>query len=222
MENDISDSKFQGSDKNYSGQSDDDKKHYSHFIQVKYISDLDEYIQALNDGRTRFTKRQVIEWVEGLRIFSDVVLQAGWKVLIQGLRPHYVPSITEAQGIFKNVVLKANTDAHRKIRAAEQNKNLGGGTGLSRLMKICMSFSKTGEAGFHKKCIEFYNDMATGTKDRKLKVSFKDAIREHTKLLKKCDEDEKEVDLLVNGYDGDDRDELVDKHFPDTRGKSPI
>jgi len=89
--------------KPYSKMSDDEKKDYSKFIQTKYIKDFAEYLKIINKGRITLHKRQIIDWVEGLRTFGPEVLQAGWKGWIQKLKPNYVPAIADAIEHFKRV-----------------------------------------------------------------------------------------------------------------------
>ena len=82
---------------------DEEKLKYSKFIQNKYIVDFNEYLKILNKGRISLHKRQIVEWVEALRIFSPEVLDQGWKKWIQMLRPNFVPSITDGIEHFKAI-----------------------------------------------------------------------------------------------------------------------
>jgi hypothetical protein len=56
--------------KPYRKMSDVEKKDYSKFIQTKYIKDFAEYLSIINKGRITLHKRQIIDWVEGLRTFG--------------------------------------------------------------------------------------------------------------------------------------------------------
>ena len=133
----------------------------------------------------KFAERQAKEWVEGLRIFSDIALKAGWKTLIQGLRPNYIPPISEAKAIFNNINIETNRNSHNKIKKEEKSFSPTDRSDASRILRICMSYSQLGEEKFHQKCIEFFEDMAGREKDRTLKIKFKDAVQTHRRLLNK-------------------------------------
>jgi len=172
--------------KPYSRMSDLEKKEYSKFIQTKYIKDFSEYLKIINKGRVTLHKRQIIDWVEGLRTFGPEVLKAGWKGWIQKLKPHYVPSIADAIEHFKKASATLATTEHKKI--AKEPVSLDEGSDFGRLMHICMKYGTIGPIAFHKRCIEYYKDMASKEKDRDNALSFNDAIHEHKRQLKEAEE----------------------------------
>ena len=190
--------------KPYSKMSDDEKKDYSKFIQTKYIKDFAEYLKIINKGRITLHKRQIIDWVEGLRTFGPEVLQAGWKGWIQKLKPHYVPSIADAIEHFKRVSATMSKVEHKKI--VEEPISLDESSDFGRLMNICMKYGTIGPIAFHKRCIEYYKDMASKEKDRDTALSFNDAIHEHTRQLK-----EAEASPLIRQISKDNEKKVIDR-----------
>tara|TARA_R100001530_G_scaffold30647_1_gene24118 strand:- start:2256 stop:2906 length:651 start_codon:yes stop_codon:yes gene_type:complete len=171
--------------KSYYKMTDQEKRDYSKHIQTKYIRDFAEYLKIINKGRITMHKRQIIEWVEGLRTFSPDVLDAGWKSWIQKLKPHYVPSISDGIAHFKAVSANISQKTHHKTKHEEMS--LESGSDFSQLMQICMSYSNIGPIGFHKNCIRFYEDMLAKETVKDNKRSFNDALRTHKKLLKEAE-----------------------------------
>ena len=171
--------------KPYSKMTDEEKLKYSKFIQNKYIVDFNEYLKILNKGRISLHKRQIVEWVEALRIFSPEVLDQGWKKWIQMLRPNFVPSITDGIEHFKAIAATKSRVEHNK--AKEEPMCVPDISDFHRLMVLCQEFGEIGPIAFHNKCIEFYNEMADKEKDIDAKSSFKSGAREHAKLLKKAE-----------------------------------
>lgn len=171
--------------KPYYKMTDQEKKDYSKYIQAKYIKDFAEYLKIMNKGRITLHKRQIIEWVEGLRTFGPDVLDAGWKGWIQKLKPHYVPAITDAIAHFKAVSVNITQSAHHKTKNEEMS--IDEGSDFSKLMKLCMSYSNIGPIGFHKNCISFYKDVLAKETASDNKRSFNEAIRSHKKLLKEAE-----------------------------------
>tara|TARA_R110000824_G_scaffold229112_1_gene416781 strand:+ start:2821 stop:3459 length:639 start_codon:yes stop_codon:yes gene_type:complete len=170
--------------KPYNRMSDEEKREYSKFIQTKYINDFDGYLRVLNKGRISLHKRQIIEWVEALRMFSPEVIDSGWKKFIQLLRPNFVPSIKDAIDHFKTTPTPIRT-----VRREEPEEKVSDEqkTDLHKLMNLCMKYSEVGPIAFHNQCIDFYETMAEKEQDINNKSSFKQAVREHRKMLKEAE-----------------------------------
>jgi hypothetical protein len=170
--------------KPYKKMTDDEKREYSKFIQTKYINDFDGYLRVLNKGRISLHKRQIIEWVEALREFTPEVIDSGWKQFIQLLRPNFLPSIKDAIDHFKikEAPIRSRVVKEPEIEVSEEDR-----TDIRRLMQLCKQYSALGPIAFHRECIKFYNEMADKEKDINNKSSFKQAVREHTKLLKEAE-----------------------------------
>ena len=170
--------------KPYNRMTSDEKREYSKFVQNKYIKDFNEYLKIINKGRISLHKRQIIEWVEAIREFPPEVIDSGWKKFIQLLRPNFVPSIKDAIEHFK-----AMPTPIRRVERTEPEEEVSSSyrTDFSKLMNLCMKYASIGPISFHKQCIEFYEMMAAKEKDIDNKSSFKKAVREHTKLLKKAE-----------------------------------
>jgi len=190
--------------KPYSKMSNDEKKNYSKFIQTKYIKDFAEYLKIINKGRITLHKRQIIDWVEGLRTFGPEVLQAGWKGWIQKLKPHYVPAIADAIEHFKRVSATMSKIEHKKT--IEEPVSVDDKSDFGRLMHICMKYGTIGPIAFHKRCIEFYKSMVSKEKDRDNALSFNDAIHEHTRQLK-----EAEASPLIRQISKDNEKKVIDR-----------
>jgi hypothetical protein len=190
--------------KPYSRMSDVEKKKYSKFIQTKYIADFAEYLEIINKGRITLHKRQLIDWVEGLRTFGPEVLKAGWKGWIQKLKPHYMPSIADAIEHFKRTSATMATTEHKKI--TEEPVSVDDKSDFGRLMHICMKYGTIGPIAFHKRCIEFYKSMVSKEKDRDNALSFNDAIHEHTRQLK-----EAEASPLIRQVSKENQEKVVNR-----------
>jgi len=171
--------------KSYYKMTDQEKKDYSKHIQTKYIKDFAEYLKIINKGRITLHRRQIIEWVNGLRTFGPDVLEAGWKGWIQKLKPHYVPSIADAIAHFKEVSCGMTLKTHNKIK--DEEVSIESGSDFSQIMHLCMEYSNLGPIGFQKKCIKFYKGMLEKETVSDNKISFNDAIRSHKKLLKEAE-----------------------------------
>ena len=171
--------------KPYSKMTDEEKLEYSKFIQNKYIVDFNEYLKILNKGRISLHKRQIVEWVEALRVFSPEVIQAGWKKWIQLLRPNFVPSIKDGIEHFKVASTTISRAEHTKNK--DEEMSLDTQSDFHRFMVLCQRFTEIGPISFHQKCIDFFNEVADKEKDINAKSSFKSGAREHAKLLKKAE-----------------------------------
>ena len=170
----------------YRKMTDDKKREYSKFVQNKYIKDFNEYLKIINKGRISLHKRQIIEWVEAIREFPPEVIDSGWKKFIQLLRPNFVPSIKDAIEHFKAMP----TPIRRVVRTEpepEDDESLASRSDFSKLMVLCRSFGELGPISFHRECIKYFETMAAKEQNIEAKSSFKKAVREHTKLLKKAE-----------------------------------
>ena len=170
--------------KPYGRMTSDEKREYSKFVQNKYIKDFNEYLKIINKGRISLHKRQIIEWVEAIREFPPEVINGGWKKFIQLLRPNFVPSIKDAIDHFK--AIPSPTNQFRRAEP-EGDTSLASRSDFSKLMVLCGRIGELGPISFHKECIKYFEAMAAKEDDIEAKSSFKKAVREHTKLLKKAE-----------------------------------
>lgn len=156
---------------------DDEKLAYSRFIQVKYIKDFNDYLKALNNGRISLQKVQIKEWVEALRKFMPGTLEAGWKEFIQTLRPNYLPSILEAREHFKKYTVSYK-------EPVQENDDYMSRKDFSRMVRLCMNYKKDGAAVFHKKCIDFWQELADKETDPTIKSVHLESVSKHKQMLR--------------------------------------
>lgn len=167
--------------KPYNKMDDDEKLAYSRHIQSKYIKDLDEYLKVLNNGKISLHKRQIIEWVEGLRTYNDNTLDAGWKDFIQTFRPNFLPSIADAREHFK----KYNVTIHKAEEPApDAGDNMSNGD-FHKFLSLCMRYKHDGPIVFNENLIKFWKEMADQATDPTVRSDCLASVREQERELRK-------------------------------------